>query len=92
MIMITRNPKNEITDTTKDNSIIISRLLGLLYNKTIVKNKSIKKIQHNYNYTDMQKITIVFSNGYTQEFDGIPTQWGLLNEIEVEKLLKGGEI
>ena len=92
MIMKTINSKNEITDITTDNSIIIARFLGLIFNKTIAKNNSIKKIQYSYNYTDMQKVTIIFDNNYKQVFDGIPTQWGLLDDTEITKLIKESEV
>ena len=91
MKMNTINPKNEITTTYTDNTYVIARLLGLLFNKTVAGSKHIKRITYNYNYSNMQKITFTFDNGYKQEFIDIPTSGPLLNDFEIEKILKGGK-
>ena len=91
MKMNTINSKNEITCTYTDNTYIIARLLGLLFNKTVAGSRHIKRITYNYNYSDKQKIIFIFDNGYKQEFIDVPTSGGLLNDFEIEKLMKGGE-
>lgn len=88
MIMKTLNPKNEITCTYTDNHFIVARLLGLLFQKTIAKSKYIKRINYSYNYSNMQTITFVFDNDYKQIFIDIPTSGGLLNDFEIEQILK----
>lgn len=91
MKMNTLNPKNEITCTYTDNTYIIARLLGLLFNKTVVGSRHIKRIKYNYNYSNKQTITFIFDNDYKQEFIDIPTSGSLLDDFEIEKLLKGSE-
>lgn len=77
----------------EEKSNIIS-LLEILYRKTILKANI--KIKYNYNYTDMQTITI--SQKYTG-FDGtittfdyiyynIPTSMGYLDTTELRKKLE----
>ena len=87
------NPSHKITNTYTDNTYIIAKLLGLLFDKTIVDSKHIRRIKYNYNYTNTQNITFIYDNDYQEEFIGIPTMAGLLNESEIQKLLenKGGE-
>ena len=88
MKMITINPNNEVTCTYTNEKYIVAKLLGLLFNKTLVGSKHIKHIKYSYNYSDKQKITFIFDNGYKQEFTDVPTSGGLLNDFEIEQLIK----
>lgn len=86
------NPNNEITCTYTNERYIIAKLLGLLFDKTVAKSKHIKRILYNYNYTTSQTITFIFDNDYKQEFNHIPVSSGLLNEFEIEKIMKESEV
>lgn len=86
-----RNPKNEITATYTNQHFIIANLLSLLFNKTIAKTNHIKRINYSYNYTDKQKIIFTFDNNYKHEFIDVPTSLGLLNDVEIQKLMKGSD-
>lgn len=56
----------------------IKALTELLYNKYIAKAPYIKQIQYNYNYTDKQVLTVIYSNNWRQVFVNIPTSMGTL--------------
>lgn len=91
MKMIVFNPNNEIVETFENQTFIISRLLGLLFNKTIAKSRHIKRITYNYNHSNNQSVKFIFDNDYKYEFTDIPTTTTLLDEGKIEELLKGGE-
>ena len=91
MKMIIFNQNDEIVETFENQTFIISRLLGLLFNKTIAKSRHIKRITYNYNYSNNQSVKFIFGNDYKYEFTDIPTTMALLDEGKIEKLLKGGE-
>ena len=91
MKMIIFNQNDEIVETFENQTFIISRLLGLLFNKTIAKSRHIKRITYNYNYSNNQSVKFIFDNDYKYEFTDIPTTMTLLDEGKIEKLLKGGE-
>lgn len=91
MKMITINPNNEVTCTYTNEKYIIAKLLGLLFNKTVAESRHIKRIQYNYNYSDRQTITFIFDNNYKQKFTDVPTSGSLLNDYEIEQLMKGSE-
>ena len=82
------NPSHKITMTYTNQQYIIAKLLGLLFNKTIADNRHIRRIKYNYNYSNTQNITFIFDNDYQQEFTNIPTMGGLLNDFEIEQLMK----
>lgn len=88
MEMKTFNSKNELTCTYTNEHYIIAKLLGLLFNKTVTGSRHIKRINYCYNYSDKQNITFIFDNGYKQVFTNIPTSGGLLNDFEIEQIMK----
>lgn len=88
MELNTYNPNNEITCTHTNQKYITAKLLGLLFNKTVVGSKHIKRIKYNYNYSNTQTITFVFDNNYKQEFKNVPVSGGLLDDFEIEQLMK----
>ena len=74
----------------------IMQLLGLLYQKTIVKSSSLR-IKHSYNYSDMQTITFISSY---ENYDGtksitkyvfynIPTSMGYLDTYKINNEILG---
>lgn len=88
MELKTFNPQNELTSSYTNEHFIISKLLGLLFNKTVTGSKHIKRIEYCYNYSDKQNITFIFNNGYKQVFTNIPTSGGLLDDAGIEQILK----
>ena len=82
------NPKNEVTTTYTNEKYIIAKFISLLFNKFIAKSQCIKKIVYNYNYSDKQTIKFIFDNNYKQIFYDIPTSSCLLNDYELENLMK----
>lgn len=74
-----------------DNAKVIGELLGILFNKTIVKSKG-TRITYQYNYSDKQKIIITWSNGAKSIFEGIPTKCGYLDTDVIIKELKEMEV
>lgn len=88
---------NKITNYWLDEKGNIMQMLGLLYQKTIVKSSSLR-IKHSYNYSDMQTITFISSY---ENYDGtksitkyvfynIPTSMGYLDTYKInENLIKG---
>lgn len=70
------NNKKEIIAINFNKEEAKKDLLTLLYNKFIIKASYIKNIQYHYNYTDRQKVTFVFDNGYRNIFYNIPTKLG----------------
>lgn len=90
---------NKIVNYWLDEKVNIMQMLGLLYQKTIVKSSSLR-IRHSYNYSDMQ--TITFSNSY-ENYDGtktitkyvfynIPTNMGYLDIYKINKDIVKGEM
>lgn len=87
----------KITNYWIDEKGNIMQMLGLLYQKTIVKSSSLR-IRHSYNYSDMQTITFISSY---ENYDGtksitkyvfynVPTSMGYLDIYKInENLIKG---
>lgn len=84
------NENNKLTETYTNEKYIVTKLLGLLFNKAIVGNKWITKTTYKYNYTNSQTIKFNLNNGYKLEFSEVPTSGTTLDEGIIEKLL-GGE-
>lgn len=75
----TYNNKKELVFTDYNKEDVKNKLMSLLYNKLIVKSRYIKNIQYKYNYTDLQKVTFIYYNGYRDIFYNIPTKMGTLD-------------
>ena len=75
----TYNNKKELIFTDYNKEDVKNKLMSLLYDKLIVKSKYIKNIQYQYNYTDLQKVTFVYDNGYRDVFYNIPTKMSALD-------------
>jgi hypothetical protein len=84
----------EVANYWLDERNNIMQMLGLLYQKTIVKSLSLR-IKHSYNYSDMQ--TITFVNTY-ENYDGtktitkyvfynVPTSMGYLDIYSINERL-----
>ena len=74
MKYILYNEKREKIQEIEDDIKIITMLASELFNRYIVKTKDVKQLQYQYNYTDSQKITIIYKNGYRAIYEGIPTK------------------
>ena len=75
---VTYNPDKKVTSLELSSDYNIKALTELLYNKYIAKAQYIKQIQYQYNYTDKQTLTVIYSNGWRQVFVNIPTSLGIL--------------
>jgi len=78
------NDKKQVTSAELDGERVAAQLLECLYNKYIVKSRYIKQVQYQYNYTDRQKVTFLFDNGYRQVFYNIPTKTGTLDTYNIK--------
>ena len=88
---------NKISNYWLDEKGNIMQMLGLLYQKTIVKSSSLR-IRHSYNYSDLQTITFISSY---ENYDGtktitkyvfynVPTSMGYLDTYTInENIIKG---
>lgn len=83
MKYILYNEKKEKIQETEDNIRVITMLTSELFNRYIVKTKDIKQLQYQYNYTDNQKIIIIYKNGWRAIYEGIPTKMGLLDNYKI---------
>ena len=83
MRYILYNEKREKIQETEDNIRVITMLTSELFNRYIVKTKDVKQLQYQYNYTDCQKITIIYKNGWRAIYEGIPTKQGLLDNYKI---------
>lgn len=83
MKLQTLNNEKQIIYESKNTLYATIKLLSALWSKYIIQNKSIKRIEFNYNYTDKQKIEIVYDNNYKDIITDIPTSWGILNDTEI---------
>ena len=83
---------NKVVNHWLDEKTNVIQLLGLLYQKTILKSNNLI-IRHSYNYSDLQ--TITFINTY-ENYDGtktitkyvfyhIPTNMAYLDTYKIEK-------
>lgn len=90
MVLKVFNQHQELTETYTDDKYIITKLLGVLFNKTIVKTKWTTKITYKYNYSNKQTVTVYQNNGYKLEFSEIPTTSSSLDEGVIEQILKEG--
>lgn len=88
MKLLTLNNSNEVIEVITNDKYILEVLTKQLWNKLILKDKDIKRIQYQYNYTDKQTIKFTFSNGIKYIFEDIPTTHGC---IDIDKIKKGGE-
>lgn len=88
MKLLTLNNSNEVIETITNDKYILEVLTKQLWNKLILKNKDIKRIDYKYSYNDLQKIKITFTNGLKYIFEEVPTTHGC---IDIEQILKGGE-
>lgn len=84
------NKENQVTETYTDNKYIVTKLLSLLFDKTIAKSKFITKTTYNYNYTNKQTIKFNLDNGYKLEFVDVPTMFASIDENFIYNLLKNG--
>lgn len=83
MKYILYNEKREKIQETEDDIRVITMLASELFNRYIVKTKDVKQLQYQYNYTDNQKITIIYKNGWRAIYEGIPTKMGLLDNYKI---------
>lgn len=83
MKYILYNEKREKIQESEDNIRVLTMLTAELFNRYIVKTKDIKQLQYQYNYTDNQKITIIYKNGWRAIYEGIPTKMGLLDDYKI---------
>ena len=83
MKYILYNEKREKIQETEDNIRVLTMLTSELFNRYIVKTKDVKQLQYQYNYTDTQKITIIYKNGWRAIYEGIPTKMGLLDNYKI---------
>jgi hypothetical protein len=74
MKYILYNEKKEIVIEQKDNATVLANFTADLFNKYILKSKDVKQVQYHYNYSDTQKITFIFKNGYRAIYLDIPTK------------------
>ena len=88
MKLKTLNTSNEVIETITNDEYVLDTLIKQLWNKTILKNKDIKRIHYQYNYTDKQTIKITFTNGLKYVFEDIPTTHGC---IDIDKIERGGK-
>ena len=88
MKLLTLNNSNEVINIDTNDKYILEVLTKQLWNKLILKDKDIKRINYKYNYSDLQTIKMTFSNGIKYIFEDIPTMHGCIN---VNQILKGGE-
>lgn len=86
---------NKVVNYWLDEKNNIIQLLGLLYQKTILKSSNIR-ITHSYNYSDLQKIK--FTSSYTN-YDGtitktsyifynVPTSMAYLDTYNISKKME----
>lgn len=84
--------KKELVNIWEDEKTNVSQLLGLLYQKAVLKSTNLK-IRYNYNYSDSQTITFIQSY---ENYDGtitktyynfynIPTNLGYLDTFKISK-------
>ena len=83
MKYILYNEKREKIQESEDNIRVLTMLTSELFNRYIVKTKDVKQLQYQYNYTDTQKITIIYKNGYRAIYEDIPTKMGLLDNYKI---------
>lgn len=83
MKYILYNEKREIVQENEDGLKVITMLTSELFNRYIAKTKDVKQLQYQYNYTDTQKITIIYKNGWRAIYEGIPTKMGLLDNYKI---------
>lgn len=81
---------DKLTETYTDEKYIVTKLLGLLFNKAVVGNRWITKTTYKHNYTNLQTVKFNLNNGYKLEFIDVPTSGTLLDEGVIEKILKEG--
>lgn len=81
---------NNLTETYTNETYIITKLLGLLFNQNIAKSSEIKRIEYNHNYTNRQTVIVHQKNGYKLTFSNVPTMGATLDEGVIEKILKEG--
>lgn len=86
------NQHQELTETYTDDKYIITKLLGLLFNKNIAKSSETKRIEYNHNYTNRQTVIVHQKNGYKLIFSDVPTMGATLDEGVIEQILKEGGI
>ena len=84
------NNNDELTETYTDEKYIVAKLLGLLFNKTIVGNRWITKTIYKHNYSNLQTVKFNLNNGYKLIFSNVPTSGTMLDEGVIEKILKEG--
>lgn len=100
-----KSDKKIVVEVIQDNKVVnywldekgnIMQMLGLLYQKTIVKSSSLR-IRHSYNYSDKQTITFISSY---ENYDGtksitkyvfynIPTSMGYLDTYKINNEILG---
>lgn len=91
MKLTIENPNGDKIYQCIDNAKVIGELLGILFNKTIVKSKG-TRIKYQYNYSNEQKIIIAWPNGTKSIFEGIPTKLGYLDTDKIIKTIKESEV
>jgi len=78
-----KNNLQNIFEKNEKNAVL--KLLEILWSKTIVKSKWIKKITYKYNYTNINTIIFTTDNNYKIVFEGVPTKWA---DLDIYELLK----
>ena len=78
-----KNNLQNIFEENEKNAVL--KLLEILWSKTVVKSKWIKKITYNYNYTNINTIIFTTDNNYKIVFEDVPTKWA---DLDIYKLLK----
>ena len=78
------NEKREKVQESEDSVRVVTMLTAELFNRYIAKTKDVKQLQYQYNYSDTQKITFIYKNGWRAIYEGIPTKCGLLDNYKIE--------
>lgn len=83
MEYILYNEKKEIVIKQEDDATVLANFTADLFNKYILKSKDFKQVQYKYSYSDRQKITFIFKNGYRAVYKDIPTKCGYFDNYKI---------
>lgn len=77
------NEKREKVQESEDSVKVVTMLTAELFNRYIAKTKDVKQLQYQYSYSDTQKITFIYKNGWRAIYEDIPTKCGLLDNYKI---------